>query len=132
MSIYAYQNPAAYLEERLPFIRRSFLDTLRDEQLPKLHDLHQRIDRREHVSTFARELSILAYNIDGTAATFGFLAMSHLARLLAKMLRAMGDNAIGSPKLAEILVSLISTVEMSLISADISDDRIAAQTSICA
>lgn len=117
MSIYAYQSPAAYLEERLPFIRQSFLDTLRDEQLPKLRDLYQCIERREHVSIFARELSILAYNIDGTAATFGFQTMSHMARLLAKMLRAMGDNAIGSPKLAEILASLISTSEMSLASA---------------
>ena len=115
MSTYAYQSPAAYLEERLPLIRRSFLETLRDEQLPKLRDLYQCIERRDHVSIFARELSILAYNIDGTAATFGFLAMSRMARLLAKMLRAMGDNAIGNPKLAEILASLISTIEMSLI-----------------
>lgn len=118
MSVYAYQSPAAYLEERLPLIRRSFLDTLRDEQLPKLRNLYQRIESREHASAFARELAILAYNIDGTAATFGFLTMSHMARLLAKMLRAMGDNAIGNPKLAEILASLISTVEMSLISDD--------------
>ena len=132
MSIYAYQSPAAYLEERLPFIRQSFLETLREEQLPKLRDLCQRVERRDHASTFARELSILAYNIDGTAATFGFQTMSHMARLLAKMLRAMGDNAIGNPKLAEILGSLISTVEMSLISLDVESDRRSAQMIVCA
>lgn len=118
MSVYAYQSPTAYLEERLPLIRRSFLETLRDEQLPTLRKFYQCIERRDHVSTFARELSILAYNIDGTAATFGFQTMSHMARLVAKMLRAMGDNAIGNPKLAEILASLISTAEMSLIAGD--------------
>lgn len=127
MSIYAYQSPAAYLEERLPFIRQSFLETLRHEQLPKLRDLYQRIERREHASSFARELSILAYNIDGTAATLGFQTMSHMARLLAKMIRAMGGNAIGSPKLAEILASLMSTIEMSLISLHADGDRTAAR-----